>query len=231
MFGRSSEAAVLAFDTSGAVGSVAVQAQGRILAHGVITRRAEHAAGLLPLIDEVLSDAGVDLFALGAIVVGQGPGSFTGVRVAAATAKGLGRSLGVPLWAVSSLAAAALAADVGSIRYALFDARAERVYGACYSVEDNAVETLVPPHAGDLRGVLVGDVPRGATFVGDGSEKHRIAIEGAGFPVEATDPDVPLAIGLLEFVRRAPDLLRVQDVSTWEPEYVRVSGAERLWGP
>jgi tRNA threonylcarbamoyl adenosine modification protein YeaZ len=173
----------------------------------------------------------VGLATLSAIVVGEGPGSFTGVRVAAATAKGLSRSLGVPLWAVSSLAAAALAVDDGSIRYALFDARAERVYGACYRVGDNAVEMLVPPHAGDLRDVLGGDVPRGTTFVGDGSEKHRIAIERAGFPVGTPDPDVPLAVGLLEFVRRAPDYAGVPDVAMWEPEYVRVSGAERLWGP
>jgi tRNA threonylcarbamoyladenosine biosynthesis protein TsaB len=221
---------ILAFDTSGPIGSVAVSHEGEVLARGILNRQAGHASGLVPMIDEVLEDAGVDLAEVTGLAVGEGPGSFTGVRVAAATAKGLSRALDTPIWAISSLAAAAMAVDEGAIRYALFDARSERVYGACFGVGGARVETLVEPHAGELRDVLDGDVPGGAYFVGDAAEKHRAAIEGAGFPVLSPGVDVSLADGLLRYLRARPaDLAAVEDAGLWEPEYIRASSAERLW--
>lgn len=222
-------ATVLAFDTSGPIGSAAVGRGRRTLAHAVITRRAEHASGIVPLIDQVLEEAEVARGDVDALMVGEGPGSFTGVRVAAATAKGLSRSLSVPLWAASSLAAAAMSVVEGAPRYALFDARAQRVYGACYRVSDELVETLVAPHAGELADVLAGDVPRGTVFLGDGAEKHRATIEVAGFEVVAASADRPVAVGLLDLIGRRSDARVVADVGGWEPAYVRVSGAERLW--
>ena len=163
---------ILAFDTSGPIGSVAVAHEGDVLARGFLTQQAGHASSLVPMIEEVLDKAGVDRDEIRTLVIGEGPGSFTGVRVAAATAKGLSRALGTPLWPVSSLAAAAMAVDQGAVRYALFDARAERVYGACYGVGGARVETMIEPHAGELRDVLDGEVPPGAVFVGDAADKH-----------------------------------------------------------
>ncbi|MDF2697777.1 MAG: tsaB, partial [Labilithrix sp.] len=114
---------LLAFDTSIAVGSVAVGLGGELLASATLDERKEHASRLVPSIEKVLERAAMRITDVGGIVVGEGPGSFTGVRVAAATAKGLAHALGVPLWAFSSLAAAALAEDAGPTRYVLFDAR------------------------------------------------------------------------------------------------------------
>ena len=219
----------LALDTSGPVGSVAVSSGVDVLARDIMVRRAEHASGLIPTIDRVLEESGVDRSELEGVLVGEGPGSFTGVRVAAATAKGLSRGLSVPLWAISSLAAAAMAVDQGAVRYALFDARAERVYGACYGVGGAKVQTLVSPHAGELRDVLAGEVPPGAVFVGEASEKHRGVIEGAGFAVMASVDDVSLADGLVRFMAVHPELAPVDHVDSWEPRYVRASSAERLW--
>jgi tRNA threonylcarbamoyladenosine biosynthesis protein TsaB len=210
----------LAFDTSGAVGSVAVARGGSTLARVRLERALEHAAGLLPAIGDALAGAGVDRSELRGVVVGEGPGSFTGVRVAAATAKGLARALDVPLWAVSSLAGTALAADVGPIRYVLFDARADRVYGACYGVGAAGVQTLVTPHAGRLRDVLDADVPGGAVFLGDGADRHRAAIEGAGFAV-AEPGRGSLADGLFAYMAFHPDTAPVARVDEWEPRYIR----------
>ena len=182
------------------------------------------------MIEEVLDDAGVERDELTGLVVGEGPGSFTGVRVAAATAKGLSRALDLPMWPISSLAAAALAVEEGAVRYALFDARAERVYGACYGVGGARIQTLVPPHAGELRNVLDGDIPPGAVFVGDASERHRAVIEGAGFPVLDPAPEISLADGLIRYWAVHPEGFGpVDDPGAWEPEYVRASSAERLW--
>lgn len=220
---------ILAFDTSGPIGSVVVAGEGEVLARVRMTRQASHASMLVPSIDAVLQEAGVDLSEIDSVVVGEGPGSFTGVRVAAATAKGLCRALGVPLQAVSSLAAAALIAESGLLRYALFDARSERVYGACYKVGATMVETVVSPHAGELGHVLAANPAPGTVFVGEAAEKHRAVIRDAGF--EVADPMEPLSLadGLIACVVRLPDTPPVEDLAGWEPRYVRASSAERLW--
>ena len=219
---------LLALDTSGPYGSVAIGEGDRVIASVELAQRREHASRLVPTIEEALARASAQRRDLSGVVVGEGPGSFTGVRVAAATAKGLVRSLGVPLWAVSSLTAAALAAEVGAIRYSLFDARGDRVYGACYGVGHARVEELLPPHGGTLRDALAGDVPAGAVFLGDASERHRAVIEAAGYPV-ARAPSDPLAVGLLRYVTLQASLAPVSDAAGWEPAYVRASSAERLW--
>jgi tRNA threonylcarbamoyladenosine biosynthesis protein TsaB len=220
--------AFLAFDTSGAVGSVAVGTANRVLARASLDDRNEHAAHLVPSIEKALVRAGLTSSDLAGVVVGEGPGSFTGVRVAAATAKGLVHALGVPLWAVSSLAAAALAEDAGPVRYVLFDARHDRVYGACYRVDVSTLSVLVEPHPGTVVDTLRGPVPPGAAFVGEGARRHREVIETAGFLV-GPGPSRSLAEGLLRAVELQRDASPLADVSAWEPRYVRPPSVERAW--
>jgi tRNA threonylcarbamoyl adenosine modification protein YeaZ len=98
---------ILAFDTSGGLGSVALQVDGRRLVRRFLPERGRQAALLVPGIREAMEEAGVRPRELGGLVVGRGPGSFTGVRIAAATARGLAHALGIPLWTFSSLAAGA----------------------------------------------------------------------------------------------------------------------------
>lgn len=224
-----SVAPYLAFDTSGATGSVAVGIGARVLAALTLEVRQEHASRLVPAIDSVLSAAGVEVAGLRGIVVGEGPGSFTGVRVAAATAKGLAHAVGLPLFAFSSLAGAALAEDAGAVRYVLFDARGDRVYGACYRVDETAVRTIVEPHGGTLGDALRTDVAREAVFVGDGARRHREVIERAGFAVGAGSSR-SLAEGLLRLHELSANPEAVE-VSAWEPRYVRPSSAEPGWTP
>jgi tRNA threonylcarbamoyl adenosine modification protein YeaZ len=219
---------ILALDTSGPFGSVAVGRAGTVLARVTLAERREHAARLVPAVDEALELAGVSPRDLAGIIVGEGPGSFTGVRVAAATAKGLTHALGIPLRAVSSLTAAALASETGAVRYVLFDARGDRVYGACYGVGSAGVQELVAPHGGTLRDALAGDVPPGAVFLGDATDRHSAVIQAAGFPVEEGRPDT-LAVGLLRYLTLHPATAPVPDPKGWEPAYIRASSAERLW--
>ena len=222
----------LALDTSGPTGFVAVGRGGDVLGRARMERRGQHAARIVGSVRRVLQDASVDVKELAGIIVGEGPGSFTGVRVAAATAKGMAHALGIPLWAVSSLAAAAVG-DVGrsgaGVRYILFDARGERVYGACYGVGSRGVETLVPPCAGDLRSILAGDLPSGVAFAGDGAERHREAIESFGFRVLSAPIGEPSGDALLHLLRLHSDLPPVADLAAWEPRYVKASSAEREW--
>lgn len=219
----------LAFDTSGAIGSVAVGLGERVLASRSLEVRQEHASRLIPTIDETLVQVGMSPSDLGGIVVGEGPGSFTGVRVAAATAKGLAHALRLSLWAYPSLCAAALAEDGGRVRYVLFDARADRVYGACYRVDSAACEEVVGPHGGRLGEVFGAGVSTETVFLGDGARRHRSVIEQAGYRV-SPGPSRSLAEGLLR-LHALRGGSAAADVSTWEPRYVRPSSAEPGWTP
>ena len=82
----SQEGFYVAFDTSGQVASVAVAKGAQVLARTTLERQGDQAARLVPSIRDILSEAGVDRSEISGVIVGEGPGSFTGVRIAAATA-------------------------------------------------------------------------------------------------------------------------------------------------
>lgn len=241
---------VVAVETSGPVGSVAVARGGEVLARTFLDEESGHAARVVPAVEDVLGRAGLGRGDLDAVVVGAGPGSFTGVRVAAATGKGLAHALEVPLWAVSSLEAAALAevvlpSGVGPwaasdggfpgeepaagppVRYVLFDARGERVYAACYRIGPRELETLLPPRATRIGEVLAGSRPDGARFAGSGATRHRDALGRAGGVVLPPPAGVPTADGLVGALVRASGRGPLEDPWRWEPDYLRMAGAER----
>lgn len=250
----------LALDTSTPLGSVCVGVGSRVVAQRVIEGQGSHSSDLIPTIGGVLLEARADLSELAGLVVGAGPGSFTGVRVAAATAKGLAHALDIPLWAVSSLEAAAADVDVDAVvdvdvvelggggrnasypngghreplsdeerawpRYVLFDARSDRVYGACYRATGSGFEVLVPPHSTTIGAVLSGGAPF-SVFVGDGAQRHADEIRGAGFKLLPAPFGVPTAAGLLKVVADSPAREPVEEVARWQPDYLRPSSAQR----
>lgn len=266
----SAEGVYLALDTSTSVGSVCVGRGSRVVAESVILGQGSHSADLIPSIGGVLEEAGVDLSELSGLVVGAGPGSFTGVRVAAATVKGLAHVLDIPLWGVSSLEAGAAAVGAAAVasaavdiptsdvptvdlpaldtaaadasaaaldavaedelshpRYVLFDARGDRVYGACYRPTGGGLDVLIPPHSTTIGEVLSGDLAV-CVFAGDGAQKHADEIRGAGFTVLPAPLGMPTAAGLLRVVAASPLGEPIEDVARWQPEYLRSSSAERL---
>ena len=97
---------LLAFETSSREGSVALHVDGTVQQESIAVPR-EQTGQLLPLTARLLRGAGLSLRDLDAIAFGRGPGSFTGLRIAAAAAQGLGMATGLPLLPVSSLAATA----------------------------------------------------------------------------------------------------------------------------
>lgn len=227
---------VLALDSATATGSVAVGNGGALIAEVVLGVAGAHSAALLPAADQALRMAGLRPSDLRAVVVGAGPGSFTGIRIAAASAKGMVQGLGVPLLAYSSLLAAAVAgwgAD-GEV-CALFDARRRDVYAAAYRLGnggagEGVVDTLLPPSALSLDRVI--ERYRGGRaplFVGDAATRHAAELERElGARVLPPQLGIPRASALLWLAERAPEWGRVEDAAAWEPEYVRASGAERM---
>lgn len=219
----------LAIDTSTTLGSVAVGRGDRLLAEVVVGVSARHSESLLPAIDYVLRSAGVEPSGLGGVVIGGGPGSFTGVRVAGATAKGLVRVLGVPLFAYSGLLALAAGVAAGDAPVcALFDARRGEVYAACYRFPGfRGIEVLLEPQAVPLAEVLEVLSAAEPVYVGDGALRYREEIEAAGGRVAPAHLAVPRASALLWLGDLDPEAGRVESPRDWEPEYLRPAGAER----
>lgn len=122
---------VLGLDTSTLTSGIAIVEGGTVLVeatHDASGRTAD----LLVAIDAACKRASVAPMDLDAIAVGAGPGSFTGLRIGMATAKGIAFAAGKPLWAVSSLAALAWDANANGFVVAVLDARKGEVYAGCY---------------------------------------------------------------------------------------------------
>jgi tRNA threonylcarbamoyladenosine biosynthesis protein TsaB len=216
----------LGIEASTPVGSVAVARGETLLAETTLGLTTRHAELLLPALDFVLRAAGVGREELEEIVVGAGPGSFTGVRIAAATARGLAAALGVPLAAHGSLAVAAAATGVRAQPVcALFDARRGEVYAACYRFTEDAMETLLEPVAADVAEVVERLADQDVAWTGDGAHAYA-----ARLPAGRVVPSLlgtPRAAALLWLHGRAPEAARIAEPSGWEPTYLRGSGAER----
>ena len=162
---------LLALDTSSARCSVALLHGDALVVREAATAR-DHAQLVLPMIDEVLGEAGMSLRQLDGIALGRGPGSFTGVRIAAAVAQGLALGADLPVFPVSTLRALAHQAlramqsspmleERASIRQVLacMDARMGEVYWAVYAADAAALPALTPERV-TAPDVLVADCPR-----------------------------------------------------------------------
>jgi len=237
---------VVALETSGPVASVAVARDGAVMERRFLTERGRHARGLLPALEAILSAREIERREIGGVVVGAGPGSFTGVRVGAAAAKGLVHALGVPLYAVSSLAGAAMAekaipeggwpgggggaAHAGvadGVRLVAFDARGDRLFAAAYRVGDGPLETLSPPAFRRVPELLEDRGLSGMPLCGDGALRHAAIFEASSRTVLPAPAGHPSADGLLQVIFRslAPDPVR--DPGGWAPDYLRATGAEQ----
>jgi tRNA threonylcarbamoyladenosine biosynthesis protein TsaB len=224
----------LALDTSTREGSVALGDSGVVLGERTLSVSATHSETVLPAIDELLGEAQRPVSGLEAVVVGSGPGSFTGVRIAASLARGICFPRDTPLFAYSSLAAIAVdaadAVDEPDVRIcALLDARRDQVYAAGYRVGSDWEEVFAPI-AGALESILSGLDIEAWTFGGVLPEPHREAVRQSGGRLLPPEYGRPRASALLHLAWTVPEAGRVADPARWEPAYVRASSAERRVG-
>lgn len=135
---------LLALDTSTEACSVALQIGADMLSLDEVCPQ-QHSKRVLPMVQQLLTQAGISLKDLDGIVFGRGPGSFTGVRIGVGVAQGLAFGAGLPLYGVSTLAAMAQAAQRlhGADKVvAAIDARMAEVYLGCYQLNADGLMQL-----------------------------------------------------------------------------------------
>ena len=146
---------VLALDSSGLVASVALVEDGEeeavLLAEYTINYKKTHSQTLLPMLDEIVKMTELDLDTIDAVATAAGPGSFTGLRIGSATAKGLGFALNKPLVAVPTLDALAFNLyGTENLICPLMDARRNQVYTGIYEFHQGRLQRLMEPAAMDI---------------------------------------------------------------------------------
>lgn len=224
----------LALDTATDIASVALGSPERIRAVRSVRGARRHAAQIVPLVDQVLGIAAARLSDLSAIVVGDGPGSFTGLRIGWAAAKGLAADGGLPVWTVPSLMGAAHAAAHGEMSggpvAACFDALRGHVFGAVYAFPSGRVETLVAPGLFTL-GALARVTPvRPIVAAGDGAVRYAEEVgTWTGRAPVGLDALPPVAASLLALAGREGASRPVDDPATAEPVYGRPAEAQARW--
>lgn len=194
---------ILAFDTSTDVCTVSLlvlDEDVRVLAARSVVAGRNHTRILLGFCDEVLGEAGAEPRDLGAIVVGTGPGTFTGVRIGIATARAMALSLGIPVVGVSTLAALAAAATetvdtTASVIVPIVDARRGQLFAGVYSRDPVHAGTTeecwartddyFPVDPGGLAAEVRGRSGGAAVAVGDPRLLAGLAVRGLTVAVDA----------------------------------------------
>lgn len=235
---------VLALDSSGLVASAALVEDGAmggtLLAEYTVNYKKTHSQTLLPMLDEIVKMTEISLETVDAIAVAAGPGSFTGLRIGSATAKGLGLALDKPLVAVPTLDALAfnLWGQEGLV-CPLMDARREQVYTGVYEFRNGCLKRLVSPMAADIREIAgrLCAMKRDVTFLGDGVPVygHRLTevllaeLSAAGkkhrYAPAHLNRQRAGSVGTLalQYIREG----KTQTAAEHRPEYLRLSQAER----
>ena len=228
---------VLAFDTASeqlAVGFALLdgaQVRDVACADGPAPRQANQQ--LLSRMRSVLAQADVDVRALDAVVVGRGPGSFTGVRIGVATAKGMACALSVPLYGVSTLDAVAWHAHRAGLRGrvgVVEDAMRKEVYAVRYVLGDAGVQRLEPDSVSKPADVSAIWRQSGEPLVliGNGLRKHAACFEDAVFSCADEELWVPDGRSLIDAFAAACAAGRQGDgdAARLLPVYTRLSDAE-----
>jgi len=224
---------LLALDSSGLVASVAIVSEDAMLAEYTVNYKKTHSQTLLPMLDEIVKMVEMDLSEIDGIAVAAGPGSFTGLRIGSATAKGLGLALNKPIIAVPTLDGLAYNLyGTNKLICPMMDARRNQVYTGLYEFEGNEFHVILQQAALGIEDILekVNDLGREVIFLGDGVPvyqeiiKERTSVDCEFAPVHMNRQRAG-AIGVLGMTYCQNNQL--QSASEHEPVYLRLSQAER----
>ena len=224
---------VLALDSSGIVASVAVVEDDTLVAEYTVNYKKTHSQTLLPMLDEIVKMTELDLKTIDAIAVAKGPGSFTGLRIGSATAKGLGLALDKPLVGIPTVEALAYNLyDVNGLICPIMDARRNQVYTGVYCYTDHRLDTVWEQDTMSIEALAEGlnCLDHEVIFLGDGDAVYReklheiLTIPFSFAPAHVNRQRAAAVAALAEVYYKEG---KIQTAEEHEPEYLRKSQAER----
>lgn len=226
---------VLAIDSSGLTATVAIVEDDTTIAEFTINYKKTHSQTLLPMIDEMVKMVEADLNTIDAIAVAGGPGSFTGLRIGSATAKGLGLALGKPLIHIPTADAMAYSIyGCEDIICPIMDARRNQVYTGIYQMDGDKLQVLEAQMAVEIDELAKKLCTYGkpVIFLGDGVPVHKDRLEkelmtnyDIAFAPAHMNQQRAAAVGMLgiQYYKEG----KTETAMEHEPDYLRVSQAER----
>ena len=224
---------ILALDSSGLVASVAIVEEEQMIAEYTINYKKTHSQTLLPMLDEVVKMTQIDLASIDAIAISGGPGSFTGLRIGSATAKGLGFAFNKPLIHVKTVEALAYNLyGTNQIICRMMDARTYQVYTGLYEFQGEQLHVLKDQVPNSIEEVIeeLNEIGREVIFIGDGIVPHKNLLkEMLQIPYHFAPPHLCRqragAVGVLaqQYYKKG----MIESAKAHVPDYLRLSQAER----
>lgn len=230
---------VLALDSSGLVASVAIVEENgvdqNLLAEYTVNYKKTHSQTLLPMLDEIVKMTELDLKTIDAVAVAAGPGSFTGLRIGSATAKGLGLALDKPLVEIPTVDGLAYNLyGTDRLICPIMDARRNQVYTGIYEFRGGSLQVLETQMAVGIEVIAekLRGMNREVIFLGDGVPVFRKRLEeelmaGAAFSFAPAHLNKQRAgaVGALalQYLREG----KTVSAAEHRPTYLRLSQAER----
>lgn len=223
---------ILALDSSGLVATVAILEDEQTIAEYTVNYKKTHSQTLLPMLDEIVKMTEFDLSTVDAIAVAGGPGSFTGLRIGSATAKGLGLALDKPLIHIPTVDGMAYQLfGNGGLICPIMDARRNQVYTGIYRFEKDfeIVEEQMAISVQELIEKLNAYGEK-VTFLGDGVPVYKAQLE-EGLRVEVSYAPAHMnrqsaaAVGALAMKYFIEG--KMESAREHQPDYLRLSQAER----
>ena len=224
---------ILALDSSGLIASVAVMEDDNLLGEYTINHKKTHSQTLLPMLDEVAKMIELDLSSVDVIAVSAGPGSFTGLRIGSATAKGLALALDKKIVSVPTVDALAYNIwDCHDVICPLMDARRQQTYTGLYTFVDEKMQMLLPQCVVQIEEIVekVNEMGRPVVFLGDGvlvfrdfiAEHCNVPYQYAPAHCNKQRAAAVAALGAILYEEG-----KAEKAADHKPDYLRLSQAER----
>lgn len=224
---------ILAIDSSGLTASVAIVTEDNMLAEYTIHHKKTHSQTLLPMIDEIVKMIDLNLEEIDGIAVAAGPGSFTGLRIGSATAKGLGLALNKPLIHIPTVDAMAYNFYGSNLLICpMIDARREQVFTGIYTFEKGEFKIVSKSEATSVVEIIdkLNQYNREVIFLGDGVTayshlvKENIKVPYQIAPIHHTNQRAG-SVGALALQYYMTG--NIETAAEHVPDYYRLSQAER----
>lgn len=222
---------ILAIDTSSSICSVAILEDKNVIIEKHNNDEKTHSQKLMPLIDDIFKESNLTLDNINLLACGQGPGSFTGIRIGISTVKAFADVKNIPIIGVTSLESLAYNIEQEGLIASIIDAKHDNVYFGLYELKKGNYSVVCEPVSDSINNVintLKQYSNNLITFVGDGSVVHKTLIENefnnCNFAIEGANTQTSISIGKSAFDKYTDS--NYKPVYTLSPIYLKKSQAE-----